>query len=134
MFLLESSMSLNLLPWRTAFDLGNKKICWHRVRWLGGCLNHATTDEGALQNDSRKMRGTVKHKKATTFLSKPASIALPETVRRIHCSQFFLQAQIICGRRPVYKKKYQHCFLPGLLQAEVYTVSVMIKYSTSSSV
>jgi hypothetical protein len=44
------------------------------------------------------------HKKATTFLSKPASITLPEPVRTIHCSKFFLQAQIICGRRPVYKK------------------------------
>jgi len=72
MFLLESSMSLNLLPWRTPFDLGNRKIGWHQVRWLGGYLSHATTDEGALQNDSRKMRGTVTYKKATTFLSKPA--------------------------------------------------------------
>lgn len=127
-------MSFSLLPWWTSIDLGNRKIGWHQVGWLGDYLNHARTDEGALQNDSRKMRDTVMHKKATTFLSKPASITLPEPVRKIHRSQFFLQAQIICGRRPVYKKRYQLCFVPRFLQAKLHGVSVMIKYSTSSSV
>jgi len=133
MLLLESSVSLNLLPWRTAFDLGHRKIGWHQVRWLGGYLNHATTDDGALQNDSRKMRGTVTHKKATTFHSNPASTTLQNLYVEFTVHNFFFRHKLFVDDALFIKKKkrYQLCFVPRLLQAELYGVSVTIKYSTS---
>ena len=48
-------------------------------------------------------------KEPTSFLSNTASITFPASLRRVHCSLLFLQAQI-CGPRLAFNREVRNIF------------------------